>query len=69
MKSSKKIKSFLKNYCNYESLKNLIISSDIDWAPDFMIEDFLNLTQKINLTLFNTHKSKLLEQTNETSRY
>jgi len=62
MKSNKKVRSFLKNYCNYENLKNLIITFDIDWAPDFMIEDLLDLTQEVNLTLFNTHKSKLIEQ-------
>ena len=26
-----------------------------------MIEDLLNITQKINLTIFNTHKSKILK--------
>lgn len=56
----RKNKSFLNKFCNFNKLNNLILSFDIDWAPEFMIEDFLNITEKINITIFNTHKSKIL---------
>jgi hypothetical protein len=57
----RKNKLFLNNFCNFKKLNNLIISFDIDWAPEFMIEDLLNLTEKINITIFNTHKSNILK--------
>ena len=56
-----KNKLFLNKFCNFDTLNNLILSFDIDWAPEFMIEDLLNITHKINLTIFNTHKSKILK--------
>ena len=58
-------KQFLNSFCNYNKLNNIILSFDIDWAPEFMIEDLLNLTSKLNPTFFNTHKSKILKNINE----
>ena len=43
----KKIQNkFLRDYCNFEKLSNLIITFDIDWAPEFMIEELLEITKK-----------------------
>ncbi len=57
----KKNKSFLNNFCNFNKLNNLMLSFDIDWAPEFMIEDLLDITDKVNLTIFNTHNSNILK--------
>ncbi len=57
----RKNKSFLNKFCNFDKLNNLMLSFDIDWAPEYMIEDLLNLTKTINLTIFNTHKSNILK--------
>ncbi|RAP34047.1 hypothetical protein DID75_00285 [Candidatus Marinamargulisbacteria bacterium SCGC AG-410-N11] len=38
----------------------VFITMDIDWAPDFVIEDTLSFFENIKLTLFVTHKSKIL---------
>ena len=61
MNTKKVNKRFLKNYCNFEKLNNLIITFDIDWAPEFMIEEILEITKNLNITIFNTHPSKLLK--------
>jgi len=61
MKKKLIINKFLKDYCNYDGLRSVTFTFDIDWAPEFMIEDLLNLTSSLNVTLFNTHSSKILK--------
>lgn len=41
----------------------LSITSDIDWAPDYIIENFYNILEEYNCkcTLFVTHESKFLK--------
>ena len=45
------------------SKKDFFLTIDIDWAPDWMIEPFLNILikEKVNSTIFVTHQSNLLE--------
>ncbi|AMS30171.1 MAG TPA: hypothetical protein DIU09_10685 [Hyphomonadaceae bacterium] len=49
---------------NLERLTSWSLSCDIDWAPDFAVEDLLCLVESfdIPLTAFATHKSDLLQR-------
>lgn len=45
-------------------MNNIVLSIDIDWAPDFMIEDTINILSKCGTkaTWFVTHKTDMLEE-------
>ena len=49
--------------------KDFFLTIDIDWAPDWMIEPFLNILikEKVNSTIFVTHQSNLLENIKKNS--
>ncbi len=64
IKNNPKKKFFYSNFCNLEGMKSIVITFDIDWAPEFMIENLLNLTKGLNITIFNTHKSKIISTIN-----
>ena len=51
------------------SNKDFFLTMDIDWAPDWMIEPFLNILikEKIYSTIFVTHQSNLLENIKKNS--
>ena len=45
---------FLKDACNWNKLNNIIITCDIDWAPDFIIKYFLeSINSKISIFITN----------------
>ena len=48
----------------------LAFTSDIDWAPEEVIADMLQLFEMHNVkcTLFCTHKSKVIEECNRNLR-
>lgn len=43
---------------------SLHLSADLDWAPDYVLEDFYNLlsTQQVPITLFATHESLMVRK-------
>ncbi|HHY71902.1 MAG TPA: hypothetical protein GX497_01460 [Bacillus bacterium] len=49
-------------FYNINGLEKVILTCDIDWAPDFAIEYVMNLVEKYDckITMFSTHKSELL---------
>ncbi|GAB6179350.1 hypothetical protein JCM14036_06690 [Desulfotomaculum defluvii] len=49
-------------YYNLQGLTDIILTCDVDWAPDFAIECVLDLVQKYGckITVFATHKSNVL---------
>lgn len=52
-------KDFLKKYCNWNALETIFLSFDIDWAPDYMLEDLTNLLGNTKATFMLTHKSDM----------
>lgn len=58
MKYKKTNRSFLNQYCNWDGLESIFLSFDIDWAPDFILEDLANLLESTNATFMLTHDSK-----------
>ena len=54
----------LANKSDKQLYKSTIISFDIDWAPDYVLEDALTLAHKLGIkpTLFLTHDSPLLKK-------
>ena len=61
--------SKLKVLLNSNSFKSVVISIDIDWAPDYMLEYVLDILKKNNACFFLTNESssqrKLLQSTHE----
>lgn len=53
----------LSRYYN-NGLKDIVLTSDIDWAPEYAIEDLLNIIKSFDfrITTFATHKSEVLLQ-------
>ena len=56
-------KEFKHKYCNWGEDKSYIITIDIDFVPDFMILDTINLLKEngCKATFFITHDSKAIE--------
>lgn len=52
----------LRPYYNLNGLTDIILTCDVDWAPDFAVEEVINLTAEhgCKITIFATHKSKVL---------
>ncbi len=52
----------MNNKCSLNVLDNVMITLDVDWAPDFVLEFVLELLLKYNVkaTFFATHDSSLL---------
>lgn len=61
---TKNVQEFVAKYANWNDVKSLSLTFDIDWAPDFMIEEVINILDKysIKATFYATHHSKLLEE-------
>lgn len=51
-------------FYNLDKFSKAFLTADVDWAPDFAVEDLLKLIESYNyqITLFATHKSELLLQ-------
>lgn len=47
-------------------MRKVVLTSDIDWAPEEVIQDFLDLLQSFNAkcTLFCTHESEVISKCN-----
>ena len=52
---------FLSEFCNWGKNKAVCLTVDIDWAPDYMLEDAYVLLKDASPTLFATHESPLLK--------
>ena len=52
-------------YYNSQKLDTIILTCDVDWAPEFAIEEVINLTGQYGckITIFATHKSEILLNT------
>lgn len=66
------IKKYLSKFANWDSkYKSVSLTFDIDWAPDFMIEEIINILEiySIKATFFATHESKVLQNLNSSKNY
>lgn len=52
----------LKEYYNLENLQKVILTCDVDWAPEYAIESVLQLISEygFKINVFSTHKSEIL---------
>ena len=52
----------LSSFYNLNGLQDIILTCDIDWAPDYAIEHVLEIVEPFNckITMFSTHKSDIL---------
>ena len=50
-------KEFLHDFCNWGKGRSICITVDIDWAPDYMLEDVAKLLEDVSPTFFATHDS------------
>ena len=64
-KENKEYKDFLQEFCNFNSLQTIFLSFDVDWAPDYMLEDLINILGKTSATFMITHDSKCVRQIEE----
>lgn len=55
---------FLNDYCNWGDKKTFIFSIDVDFVPDFIISDTIELFEKnlMNATIFVTHQTNLIKK-------
>jgi peptidoglycan/xylan/chitin deacetylase (PgdA/CDA1 family) len=62
---------FLCKYANWERLRRVFITFDVDWAPDYMIENVLRLLDQYDAgaTFFATHDSALLRKLAASERH
>ena len=62
---------FLVNYANFEGLKSICLTIDVDFAPEYMIENIVNILDEydINATFFATHKSSILHELELNGKY
>ena len=53
----------MNDFLNKNGLKDIFLTADVDWAPDFCIENLFELVNKygLKLTVFATHSSELLK--------
>ena len=58
------LQSYLERYANWNRLKTVAITFDVDWAPDYMIRNALDIIERHDLrtTFFATHDSELLRE-------
>lgn len=68
---SKGLDEFCTQYANWGSKKTVCITFDIDFAPDYMIQNILQLLKKfeITATFFTTHESPLLKTISELQEF
>ncbi len=59
----------MRQYYNLESLTDVILTTDTDWAPDFVIATILEAVKIFGhkLTIFATNRSDLLQNLNDDS--
>lgn len=56
--------AYLDRYANWNGLKSIAITFDVDWAPDYMIAEVLDQIERNGLkaTFFATHDSAVLRK-------
>ncbi len=54
----------LNEFYNLDGLEKVVLTCDVDWAPDYAIESVINLISKygFKINIFATHKSNVLLQ-------
>jgi hypothetical protein len=54
----------LSDFYNIDRLSDVILTADVDWAPDFAVEKVIDLVAQYGhkITIFATHQSDLLRQ-------
>lgn len=59
-----KIYYFAKKYANWDKVDTICLTFDIDFAPDYMIQNILDILKKyqVRATFFATHYSPLLKK-------
>ena len=62
---------FLNDYCNWGQKKHYLFSIDVDFVPDYILRDTIDLIIKnqIKCTIFITHKTLLLNILKETKYF
>ena len=62
---------FLTDYANWDALSTICLTVDIDWAPEYMIEQLLGMFDDagVSATLFATHSSDALLGIRDHERY
>ena len=63
----KKFATFLDQYANWNGIKTIALSFDMDWAPEYMIQNVINIINhyNVNSTFFVTNKSEKITETFE----
>ena len=59
---SDEYRNFLKKCCNWDSIETVFLSFDVDWAPDFMLFDLMEILSNTKATFMHTHKSKGVDE-------
>lgn len=56
--------SMLKQYCNWSEPQTLCLTFDIDFAPEFMVQNLISILkeQNVKATFFATHDSLILKK-------
>jgi len=64
-------KEFLRKFANWEKLNSINLTFDIDFAPDYMIKNIVDIIEKFNIkaTFFATHSSKFLRKISSYSNF
>ena len=62
LSESKEYKDFINEICNWDTLESIFLSFDVDWAPDYMLDDLINLLGDAPATFFITHNSKCVRK-------
>lgn len=54
----------LSDFYNTDRLSDVILTADVDWAPDFVVEEVINFVAQHGhkITIFATHQSDVLRQ-------
>tara|TARA_B100000575_G_C23084374_1_gene624872 strand:- start:98 stop:904 length:807 start_codon:yes stop_codon:yes gene_type:complete len=48
---------FLQENCNYSTKDTIFLSFDIDWVPDYMLDDVADLVSHLDVSFMHTHGS------------
>ncbi len=59
---SSKYKDFLNKCCNWNATETVFLSFDVDWAPDFMLTDLMELLSNSKATFMHTHQSDIVKE-------
>ena len=66
-----RMRAFLDEYANWNALRKIFLTFDVDWAPEFMIENVLEILDAydVSATFFATHDSQILKTVTSDDRY